>query len=334
MLWPQLRHLTFHSISSAHKVAPALAAGNAVILKPAETTPLSAIALCRIFAEAGIPAGALNLVCGPGKTVGAKLVSDPRITKISFTGSRAVGEQITKNAGIKKITLELGNSSPVIIAPDVDLDFVAKRCALGAFYYSGQVCVSTQRIYADTATMDRFSPIFTSEADNMIVGDPLDDRVDLGPMIDIREAKRVHDWVNAAQSQGARVLTGAKRDGASYWPTVLDQVNDDMQIARDEVFGPVASLIVSDGFEDSLRRANATHYGLQASVFTRDIDRIFAAISKLNFGGIVINDMPAFRADHMPYGGNRKSGLGREGVRFAIEEMTNIQMVSIRLQPQ
>ena len=314
-----------------HKVAPAIAAGNSVVIKPAEQTPLSAVKLCEYFAEAGIPAGGINLVHGPGPTVGQQLVADARVRKISFTGSRAVGDEIIRTAGIKKVTLELGNTSPVIVAPDADLEAVAKRCAFGAFYYSGQVCISTQRIYAQGRTIEPLTERFVRETEALRVGDPLDETVTVGPMIHESEAKRIENWVNEAQSEGARVLTGARREGATYWPTVLDNVTDSMKVVAHETFAPVASLITADTFEESLARANATQYGLQAAIFTKDIDRVFHAVKHLDFGGVVVNEMPAFRADHMPYGGNRQSGLGREGIRYAIEDMTNIQMISIKL---
>ena len=315
----------------AHKVAPAIAAGNTVVLKPASTTPLTAVKLCQVLAEAGLPPGALNLVVGPGSTVGEWLVSDPRVGKVSFTGSPAVGRRITEIAGIKKITLELGNTSPVIVAPDADLDFVAQRCAVGAYYNSGQVCISVQRIYSQRQVYEPFTEKFVRASEAMVVGDPLDERVDVGPMIDVREAQRIESWVREAQAGGAKVLTGGRREGAVYWPTVLTEVQPEMKVVAQEAFAPVASVIACDDFEEALRQADATEYGLQVSVFTRDIHRVFQAIRRLNFGGVIINDTPAFRADHMPYGGNRQSGLGREGVRYAIEEMTNIQMVAIRL---
>ncbi len=315
----------------AHKVAPALAAGNTVVLKPASTTPLTAVKLCEILAEAGLPAGALNLVVGSGGTVGEWLVTDPRVAKVTFTGSPPVGEHILAVAGIKKVTLELGNTSPVIIAPDADLDLVAKRAAIGAFYNSGQVCISVQRIYGQKEIYAPFTEKFVKASEAMVVGDPLDERVDVGPMIERREAERIEGWVREAQSGGAHVLTGGRREGSVYWPTVLADVTPDMKVVADEVFAPVAVVISCDDFEEALRQANDTQYGLQAAVFTRDINRAFLAIKRLNFGGVIINDTPAFRADHMPYGGNRRSGLGREGVRFAMEDMTNIQLVAIRL---
>jgi acyl-CoA reductase-like NAD-dependent aldehyde dehydrogenase len=315
----------------AHKVAPALAAGNSVILKPASFTPLVAVKLCEILQEAGLPQGGINLVVGSGGTVGEWLVTDPRVAKVTFTGSPDVGRHILSVVGIKKVTLELGNNSPVVIAPDADLEFVAKRCAVGAYYNSGQVCISVQRIYSQKKVYEPFLEKFVKASEAMVVGDPLDERVDVGPMIDAHEVDRIESWVKEAQQDGAKVLTGAKREGSVYYPTVLSEVKPDMKIMEEEAFAPIASVISCDDFEESLRQANDTKFGLQVGVFTRDVDRVFKAVRKLNFGGVIINDTPNFRADQMPYGGNRQSGLGREGVRFAMEEMTNIQMVAIRL---
>ncbi len=315
----------------AHKVAPALAAGNSVVLKPATTTPISAVKLCEILLEAGLPAGAINLVVGSGGTVGEWMVSDPRVDKVTFTGSPAVGRRITQIAGIKKITLELGNTSPVIVAPDADLAYAAKRCAVGAYYNSGQVCISVQRIYSQRPVYEPFTESFIRASEAMVVGDPLDERVDIGPMIDIREAERIESWVREAEAGGAQVRTGGRREGGVYWPTVLTDVSPDMKVVAEEAFGPIASVIACDDYEEALRQADATEFGLQVGVFTRDIGRILQAVRRLNFGGVIINDTPAFRVDSMPYGGNRQSGLGREGVRFAMEEMTNIQLVAIRV---
>jgi len=314
----------------AHKVAPAIASGNTLVLKPASTTPLAAVKLCQILQEAGLPAGALNLVVGGGGTVGEWLITDERVDKITFTGSPDVGRHILSVAGIKKVTLELGNTSPVIVAPDADLDLVAKRCAVGAFYNSGQVCISVQRIYSEKKVYEPFSEKFIKATEAMIVGDPLDERVDVGPMIDVKEVDRIETWVNEAQGSGAKVLTGAKREGTVYYPTILTDTSADMKVIAEETFAPVASVIQSDDFEESLRQANDSKFGLQVGVFTKDIDRALRAIKKLNFGGVMINETPAFRVDHMPYGGNRQSGLGREGVKFAMEDMTNIQLVAIR----
>lgn len=314
----------------AHKVAPALAAGNAVVLKPASWTPLTSVLLVEALTDAGLPAGAINLVAGSGATVGEWLVSDPRVAMVTFTGSADVGRQITERAGIKKITLELGNTSPVIIAPDADLAAAAKRCAVGAYYNSGQVCLSVQRIFSDRTVYDSFTERFLQATESMVVGDPLDERVDVGPMIDQGEAERIEGWIGEARSAGARVATGGRREGPVYYPTVLTDVKPDMKVVAQEAFAPVASVIPYQEFEDALAQADATPYGLQASVFTKNLDHLFAAMRRLNFGGIIVNDTPTFRVDHMPYGGNRQSGVGREGVRYAMEEMTNIQMVAIR----
>ena len=314
----------------AHKVAPAIAAGNPVVLKPASSTPLTSVLLCQVLEEAGLPRGAINLVVGPGQTVGEWLVSDPRVAKVTFTGSPEVGERITRLAGIKKVTLELGNTSPVIVAPDADLDLVARRCAVGAYYNSGQVCISVQRIYAESPVYEPFTEKFVRASEQMVVGDPLDERVDVGPMIDEREARRIEQWVHEATEEGARVLTGGRRQGPVYWPTVLTDVRPNMKVVAREAFAPVASVIPYDDFEEALHQANDTPYGLQVAVFTNDVNRILKAIKVLDFGGIIVNESPAYRADHMPYGGNRRSGIGREGLRYAIEEMTNIQMVVIR----
>jgi len=315
----------------AHKVAPALAAGNTLVLKPATTTPLAAVKLCQILQEAGLPAGAINLVVGSGGTVGEWLITDERVDKITFTGSPEIGRHILAVAGIKKVTLELGNNSPVVVAPDADLDFVAKRCALGAFYNSGQVCISVQRIYSQKQVFEPFSEKFVKATEAMVVGDPLDERVDVGPMIDSKEVDRIENWVKEAQGSGASVLTGGRREGTVYYPTVLSNVDADMKVVAEETFGPVASVISSDDFETALEQANASKFGLQVGVFTNDVNRVFKAVRKVNFGGVIVNDTPNFRADHMPYGGNRQSGLGREGVKFAMEDMTNIQLVAIRL---
>jgi len=316
----------------AHKVAPALAAGNPLVLKPASQTPLTAVLLCEVLAAAGAPPGSVNLVVGPGSSVGEWLVRDPRVAKVTFTGSPPVGRRITEIAGIKKITLELGNTSPVIVAPDADLEFAAKRLAVGAYYNSGQVCISVQRIYGQGAAYEPFLERFVAASQAMVVGDPLDERVDVGPMIAEQEAIRIEGWVAEAKKGGAQIETGGVREGPVYYPTVLTAVRPEMKVVAQEVFAPVASVIHVDDFESALQQANAGEFGLQVSVFTRDVGRVLKAVRVLNFGGVIINESPAFRADHMPYGGNRQSGLGREGLKYAIEEMTNIQMVVIREQ--
>lgn len=318
----------------AHKVAPALAAGNAVILKPAELTPFSAASLCAILEAAGLPEGAVNLLHGTGAAVGDLLVRDPRVDKVTFTGSSAVGRRILASAGIKKVTLELGNSSPVIVAADADLRTAAAKCALGANYCSGQVCISTQRILVEAPVAEEFLDRLREETARLPVGNPLDEDVVVGPMIKEQEAARVERWIAEAAGAGARVVLGGQREGAVHWPTILDRVTPGMRVVREEAFGPVVSVQPCATFEEALAKADDTEYGLQASVFTKDLGRAFRAIGRLNFGGVVINDTPHLRPDHIPYGGNRQSGLGREGLRFAMEEMTNIQMIMFRLPPQ
>jgi acyl-CoA reductase-like NAD-dependent aldehyde dehydrogenase len=314
----------------AHKIAPALAAGNAVVLKPAELTPFTAAILCQILIDAGLPPGCLNLIHGRGDILGKALISHPLINKVTFTGSAGVGRQILSHAGIKKVTLELGNASPVIIAHDADLLTAAEKCAIGANYCSGQVCISTQRIYVAEAVAEEFSNLLVEATGRLVIGNPMDEKTDVGPMISLKEAERVGQWVAEAKSAGAQIILGGRREGSVHWPTLLNQVRPEMKVIKDEVFGPVASVIPCQTFEDALVQADDTQYGLQASVFTKDIDRVFQAVSQLNFGGVVINDTPHLRPDHIPYGGNRQSGLGREGLRFALEEMTNIQMIMIR----
>lgn len=313
-----------------HKVAPALAAGNSVVLKPASYTPLSAGILCEILEKAGLPAGGVNLVHGAGSSIGSALVQDPRVAKVSFTGSRAVGETILAQAGIKRVTLELGNNSPVIIEPDADLKFAAQRCAVGAYYNSGQVCISVQRIYVAEKVYAEFIDHLVAATSQMVVGDPLDANVDVGPMIDIREAEKIEAWVDEARQGGARILTGGRREGAVFWPTVIVDAAPDMKVVAREAFAPVVTVMPYQIFTQALEAADNTEYGLQAAIFTNDIDRALMAVERLNFGGIIVNDTPNYRADQMPYGGNRCSGIGREGVRFAVEEMTNMQMVAIR----
>ncbi len=242
----------------AHKVAPALAAGNTVVLKPASWTPITAVLLCQALQEAGLPPGAINLIVGPGGSVGEWLVTDPRVAKVTLTGSVPVGRRIVEMAGIKKVTLELGNTGPVIIAPDADLEYAAKRCAVGAYYNSGQVCISVQRIYTQQPVYEPFTERFVKASQAMVVGDPLDERVDVGPMIDEREAMRIEGWVNEARSGGAQVLTGGGRQGAVYPPTVLTGVTPAMKVVSEEVFAPVASVIACDDFEEALRQADDT----------------------------------------------------------------------------
>ena len=313
----------------AHKVAPALAAGNTVVLKPASTTPLSALMLGEILMEAGLPPGALNIVVGDGAVVGDAIVTDPACQKITFTGSPAVGEQIIKKAGIKKVTLELGNNSATLIEPDADLTQAAERCVVSAFANAGQVCISLQRIYVHRDCAEAFTKILVDKVKALNVGDPLDAACDVGPMIDRQEVQRIDAWVREAVAQGAVVATGGQATDRIYTPTVLTQVTESMKVMCLETFAPVVSIVVYDAFEAALEAINASDFGLQAGVYTNDIRKAMQAVHTLAVGGVMINDTPTFRLDHFPYGGNKRSGLGREGVRFAIDDMTSIKMVVI-----
>lgn len=313
---------------AAHKLGPAVAAGCPVILKPASATPLSGLELGRAFLEAGLPEGALSVLPGPGAEVGDVLVSDPRVAKVSFTGSRAVGEGIIRQAGMKRVTLELGGNSAVVIDEDIDsLDYIVKRCTLGAFYNQGQVCISVQRIYVHRNHYDEFVAKLVESAKRLKIGNPVEPDTDIGPMISEAETVRVQSWVQEAVDAGARVLCGHERRGSVYLPTVVVEAGPEMKIVRDEIFGPVAVVLPIDSFEEGLACADDSAYGLQAGIFTTNVDRALRAARKINVGGVMINDFPSFRIDHMPYGGNKGSGLGREGARFAIEEMTTLRAV-------
>ncbi len=313
---------------AAHKVAPAIAAGCPVILKPATATPLSGLELIKAFLEAGLPQEAISVLPGPGGEVGEMLIKDSRVSKISFTGSREVGEHIIKNAGLKRVTLELGSNSAVVIDEDVeDMDYAVKRCVLGAFYNQGQVCISVQRIYVHQDRHAEFMEKFIKGTQKLRIGNPVDADTDIGPMIASSEADRVHDWVEEAVAQGARVLCGGKKEGSIYHPTILTDTNPEMKVVREEIFGPVVVVEKVSSFEEGIIKCDQSQYGLQAGIFTSNINRALTAVRRINVGGILINDFPSYRIDHMPYGGNKNSGLGREGAKFAIEEMTTLRMV-------
>jgi acyl-CoA reductase-like NAD-dependent aldehyde dehydrogenase len=317
---------------AAHKVAPAIAAGCPVILKPSSLTPLSGIELIKAFIEAGVPPGGIQAVVGPGSNVGERLIKDNRISKISFTGSRAVGEHITNIAGIKKITLELGSNSGAVIDNTVkNLDFAVKRCVMGAFYFQGQVCISVQRLFVHKDIYEKFIEKFIKRTMEWKIGNPLDKETDLGPMISLRKAERVEGWVNEAINNGAEILWGGKREGNIYYPTIIGNVRPEMKVMKNELFGPVVAVQKIDSFEEGVEYIDNSEYGLQAGIFTQDITKAMKAVKSLNVGGVIINDIPTFRVDHMPYGGNKGSGLGREGAKFAIEEMTTLRMVVINL---
>ena len=314
-----------------HKVAPALAAGNTVVLKPATTTPLTAVRLGEILAEAGLPDGVFNLVFGDGATVGDWLVTDPRVAKITFTGSPPVGERIMSRAGLKKVTLELGNNSGTIIEEDADIDRAVPRCVVSSFANSGQICISLQRLYLHEAIADEFTEKFLAATARLKIGNPLDKDCDVGPMITEAEAERAEQWMKEAVAQGARVLIGGKREGRMLWPTVMTDVKADMKVMCQETFAPQVSLVRYRSFDEALEMLADSPFGLQAGIYTRDINKAFKAIKRVDVGGMMVNDTSIFRVDQMPYGGNKMSGIGREGVRFAIDEMTNIRMVCFNL---
>lgn len=315
----------------AHKVAPAIASGNTIVLKPASTTPITALILAEILEKAGLPKGVFNVVIGPGSSVGDYLISHKMVKKVTFTGSPAVGDSIIKKAGIKRVTLELGNNSATIIEKDADIDKAIPRCIASAFSNSGQVCISLQRIYVHKDIADEFSQKFKQATEALKIGNPLDKDVELGPMIDEKEALRAKSWIDEALSQGAVLVCGNKQEGRILYPTVLRNTTKDMKVMCMEVFAPIVSIVEYDNFEEAIKHVNDSDYGLQAGIYTNDIRKIHYAIDNLDVGGVMINDTSIFRVDNMPYGGNKLSGIGREGVRFAIDEMTNIKMVMINL---
>jgi acyl-CoA reductase-like NAD-dependent aldehyde dehydrogenase len=315
----------------AHKLAPALAAGNTVVLKPAEETPLTAVALAGILREAGLPEGALELVHGEGPSTGEWLVTHPGPNLISFTGSPPVGAHIQSVCGLKRVALELGNNSGTIVEPDADLAQAVPRCVVSAFANAGQVCISLQRLYLHEAIAEAFTRRLLEATAALKVGNPLERDCDVGPMISDEAADRACAWIDEALAQGARRLAGGRREGRLLWPTVLADVRPDMKVVCQEAFAPLVSLVTYRDFDEALELLADSPYGLQAGVYTRDIKKAFQTVARLDVGGVMVNDTSIFRVDHMPYGGNRMSGIGREGVRFALEEMTNLKMVCFNL---
>lgn len=314
----------------AHKVAPAIAAGCPLVLKPAPQTPLTALLLAEAVQQAGWPDGGLNVLPLSNADAGV-LVSDERIKLISFTGSAAVGWQVKNNAGKKKVVLELGGNAGVIVHSDADLEFAAERCAVGGFSYAGQTCISVQRIVVERSVFGKFTELLLSGVSKLKMGDPMDDSVDLGPMIRESDAIRAYDWVQEALRGGARLLVGGKRNGSMLEPTVLTGTRPEMKVNCQEIFGPVVTVEAYDSFDQALRMMNSSPYGLQAGVFTRDAKLMFQAYEELEVGAVVAGDVPSFRIDHMPYGGVKDSGLGREGLRYAIEEMTEPKLMVMNL---
>ncbi|HXB13167.1 MAG TPA: aldehyde dehydrogenase family protein [Bacteroidia bacterium] len=304
----------------AHKVAPALAAGCPIILKPASSVPLSSLELAKIIAHTSYPKGAFSVLPMDRKN-GNQLVTDERINLLSFTGSDVVGWEMKKNAGKKKVVLELGGNAAVIISSSADLQDACKKALVAGFSYSGQVCIHAQRFYIHHDLFEKFASEFIQSVETLQFGDPKDPSTDVSVMIDQANADRVETWVNEAVKQGAKVLCGGKKKGGFYEPTVLTHVREEMKVCSEEIFGPVVTFEKFTTFEEAVDKVNSARFGLQASVFTNSIIEMETAFNQLEVGGVVINDMPTFRADHMPYGGIKDSGLGREGVRYAIMEM-------------
>lgn len=310
-----------------HKVAPALAAGNAVILKPASTTPLVALKLTELMLEAGLPPLALQCVTGDGGALGARLCSDPRVRKVTFTGSTAVGEQITKVAGVKRLSLELGGNAPVVVLADGDVEAAAEQTALGGYANAGQVCISTQRVIVERGAYGDFLDALSPRVASIATGDPLADGTRLSAMITEGEAARVHGWIGEAVAQGARVLAGGERDGAVHTATVVGDVDPSMRIFQEELFGPAVAVTPAADAAEALRLANDSAYGLTAGVFTRDLTTALRQMRTLDAGVIYVNGAPPWRADLMPYGGVKQSGIGTEGPRYAVQEMTEVKTV-------
>jgi acyl-CoA reductase-like NAD-dependent aldehyde dehydrogenase len=316
----------------AHKVAPALAAGCAVVLKPASQTPLSALLLAELEAEAGLPPGWLNVLVGSASELGDVLVEDERVRLISFTGSAEVGWSLRARAARKKVLLELGNATPVIVEPDADVDEAAAKAAANAFSFAGQSCISIQRVYVGRPAYDDFLAAFLPKVNALHVGDPGDDATDVGPVIDEDAKERILAWIDEAKSQGATVLAGGETtDEGLIGPTVLGDVTPEMKVSCLEVFGPLCTVSPYDTLEEAFELANGTEYGLQAAVFTSDVKTALTAGSALDFGGVLVNEAPTFRADQMPYGGVKASGNTKEGPHYSVREMTEERLVVIAL---
>ena len=315
----------------AHKIAPALAAGCAVVLKPASQTPLSALLLAELETEAGLPPGWLNVLVGPASEIGDVLVEDERVRVLTFTGSGAVGWGLRERAPRKKVNLELGNATPVIVEADADLDDAATRLAANSFSFAGQSCISVQRIYVARDAYDGFLERFVPKVEALKVGDPAEEDTDVGPLIASKERERVLEWIEEARAGGAELLAGGTIEDDLLQPTVLANAGPELKVSCEEVFGPVVTVNAYDTLEEALALANGTRYGLQAGVFTARLDTALRASRELEFGGVTINEAPTFRADQMPYGGVKDSGNTREGPAWAVRELTEERLVVLQL---
>ena len=314
-----------------HKVGPALAAGNAVVLKPAGDTPLSALKLTEILLEAGLPEEAIQCVTGPGGEIGDTLTGDPRVRKITFTGSMEVGERICRNAGIKKITMELGSNSPLIVMSDADIEKVAAATVASGFANAGQVCISTQRVFADRSIYADFLDALVAPTEAFTLGNPLDESIRMGPMIRESDAIRVGQWIAEAVDGGARIIVGGDHEGTLHAPTVVADVKPDMRVSREELFGPAVAVSAFNDIDEAIAMANDSRFGLSAGIFTQNVDWAMRFAREVHSGNLHINSSPQWRADLMPYGGLKDSGMGKEGPAYAVQEMTELKMVVFHL---
>ncbi len=314
----------------AHKLSPAFAAGNAVVLKPTYLTPLSALKLAQAFLEAGLPPRALSVVTGKSSRIGDALVSDPRPRVITFTGGVEAGLEITRKAGLKKMMMELGSSSAVIVDFETDVERAAQLTAEGSFYAAGQNCIGVQRVYIHSKIYSEFVEKMLQATSRVKVGPKLDETTTMGPMITREEADRVEAWIREAESAGGRILTGGERKGNYIMPTVIEEPPAHTKVATEEVFGPVVCLYKYQDLDEAIEKANSSKYGLHAAIFTENLHKAMKAVKMLKFGGVMVNDSTDFRVDYMPFGGYKYSGLNREGLRFAIEVMTEIKTVIIK----
>jgi glyceraldehyde-3-phosphate dehydrogenase (NADP+) len=314
-----------------HKVGPALAGGNTVIVKPATDTPLSALKLVEVLLEAGVPAEGIQCLTGPGGEVGDRLCADPRVRKITFTGSRDVGEHICKTAGLKKVTMELGSNAPLIILPDADLDKAAQAIAATGYANAGQVCISAQRVLPLKPVYESLIEALGPRVQAIATGNPLEASTKMGPMIREQDARRVEAWVQEAVGAGARLVTGGSRQGSLHAPTLLADVHPQLRVSRDELFGPGVALTPVETVDEAIALANDTRYGLSAGIFTRDLESAMRFAREVESGNLHINWGPQWRADLMPYGGLKESGFGKEGPKYAIQEMTELKMVVMHL---
>jgi acyl-CoA reductase-like NAD-dependent aldehyde dehydrogenase len=323
----------FPGLLVLHKIAPALAAGNAVVLKPARNTPLTALALAACFVDAGLPEGVLSVLTGAGGALGDALVSDPRVRKVSFTGSTGVGERITARAGVKHLSLELGASCPVVIMPDADVELASSAVAAGGFANAGQVCISVQRVITHPRVNGDFLDALVPKVKAIRVGDPASPETTMGTVISASEAERIERSISAAAETGARILTGGERSGSVVEPTVVADVDPSSPFSQDELFGPAVAVSTAEDWESAIAQANGTAFGLAAGIFTSDVAGAVRAIREIDAGNIHINWTPLWRADLMPYGGLKGSGIGKEGPRSAVAEMTEEKTVVLHGRP-